>query len=146
MGSYGRRFVACGWVPRCSFFKWIDNEDDMKSEWMKQKERRVRCFCENTLILKISGTPKNLNRRIISSLNRRCKFFDWVDEEKKVGNICLLPSQYHFGPVESEIKDANAQERRIDRLSVDIERLNVEIGEVDACVGRICVKFNSVQE
>ncbi|XP_057753978.1 uncharacterized protein LOC130973457 isoform X3 [Arachis stenosperma] len=42
--------------------------------------------------------------------------------------------------------DENAQERRIDRLSVDTETLKVEIGEVDDCVGRICVELNSVQE
>ncbi|KAL4391318.1 hypothetical protein AHAS_Ahas03G0233100 [Arachis hypogaea] len=82
----------------------------------------------------------------MSCPSRRCKFFEWVDEETKGGNVCLLASQSHSDRVEGEIRDENAQERRIDRLSVDTERLKVEIGEVDGCVGRICVELNSVQE
>ncbi|KAL4306965.1 hypothetical protein AHAS_Ahas16G0231000 [Arachis hypogaea] len=118
----------------------------MKSEWLKQKERRIRCFYGDTLILRSYGISKNPNRIFISCPSRRYKFFEWVDEEKKVGDVCLLALQHPFGQVEGEIRDANVQERTIDRLSIDTEKLNVEIGEVDACVGRSCVELNSVQE
>ncbi|XP_072090658.1 uncharacterized protein [Arachis hypogaea] len=144
VASHGRRYVTCGRVPRCSFFEWIDNEDDMKGEWLK--ERRSCCFCGDSLILKSSNTPKNPNRRFMSCPSRRCKFFEWVDEEKKVRDVCLLSSEYHSGRVDGEIRGENAQERRVDRLSVDTERLKMEIGEVDDCVGRLCVELNSVQE
>ncbi|KAL4320840.1 hypothetical protein AHAS_Ahas14G0050700 [Arachis hypogaea] len=121
VASHGRRYVACGRVPRCSFFEWIDNEDDMKGEWLKQKERRSRCFCGDSLILKSSNTPKNPNRRFMSCPSRRCKFFEWVDEEKKVRDACLLSSQYHSGQVEGEIRGENAQERRVDSIVVRTE-------------------------
>ncbi|KAL4299956.1 hypothetical protein AHAS_Ahas17G0152700 [Arachis hypogaea] len=83
VASHGRRYVGCGRMPKCKFFEWIDDEEDEKSGWLKQKERRVRCFCGDTLILRSSNTSKNLNRRFISCPNRRYKFFEWVDGKEK---------------------------------------------------------------
>ncbi|MED6133761.1 hypothetical protein PIB30_031077 [Stylosanthes scabra] len=50
----GRRYVACGKVPKCGFFEWIDDEEDGKSG-CKSKEKRVQCFCGDALILQMSG-------------------------------------------------------------------------------------------
>ncbi|KAL4392147.1 hypothetical protein AHAS_Ahas03G0316000 [Arachis hypogaea] len=101
VASHGRRYVGCGRMPKCKFFEWIDDEEDEKSGWLKQKERRVRCFCGDTLILRSSSTSKNLNRRFISCPNRRCKFFEWVDgkEKKLSGEDGVNSSQQVLGRV-----------------------------------------------
>ncbi|XP_020961029.1 uncharacterized protein LOC110263658 [Arachis ipaensis] len=144
VASHGRRYVGCGRMPKCKFFEWIDDEEDEKSGWLKQKERRVRCFCGDTLILRSSSTSKNPNRRFISCPNRRCKFFEWVDgKEKKIsGEDAVNSSQQVLG----RVREFEAQERKIDRLSVDLERLIAEVGEVDAWVGRLCAELSSVEE
>ncbi|KAL4394372.1 hypothetical protein AHAS_Ahas02G0145400 [Arachis hypogaea] len=83
VASHGRRYVGCGRMSKCKFFEWIDDEEDEKSGWLKQKERRVRYFCGDILILRSSSTSKNSNRRFISCPNRRYRFFEWVDGKEK---------------------------------------------------------------
>ncbi|MED6123232.1 hypothetical protein PIB30_047265 [Stylosanthes scabra] len=163
LSRQGRRYVACGRRPKCSFFEWIDNDEEWKSGLGKQRERMIRCFCGKVLTLRTFWTTRNPNRRFISCPNRICKFFEWVDEED--GKLCLmkvqggtnrqrsiggdsgnLGSQQNYGVLEAEISKLESQERKIERLSVDIEKLNMEIVQVDACVGRLCADMNGIQE
>ncbi|MED6193510.1 hypothetical protein PIB30_020122 [Stylosanthes scabra] len=125
--STGRRYVACGKVPKCGFFQWINDEEDGKSG-CKSKEKMVQCFCGDALILQMSGTALNPNRRFISCPNRSCKYFEWIDEE---GNACS-----NGGNCRSQRMDADgekiehyvvlmeAQERKIERLHMEIGRIN----------------------
>ncbi|MED6124636.1 DNA topoisomerase 3-alpha [Stylosanthes scabra] len=163
LSSQGRRYVACGRRPKCSFFEWIDDEEEWKSGLGKQRERRVRCFCGEVLTLRTSGITRNPNRRFISCPNRRCKFFEWVDEEDEKlwsmkvhggtsrqrsigGDSGNLGSQQNYDVLEAEISKLESQERKMERLSVDIEKLSLEIVQVDTCVGRLCADMNGVQE
>ncbi|MED6145288.1 hypothetical protein PIB30_023686 [Stylosanthes scabra] len=163
MSSHGKRYVACGRKPKCNFFEWIDDNEDSKSGWASSKERRVRCFCGDSLILRTSRTIRNPNRRFISCPNRRCKFFESVDgEDNKVtfdqglgatrkegastGDVCLKGTKQDLGMFDAEIGKLEAQERKIEMLSVEIERLNVEFGQIENCVGKLCGEINVVQE
>ncbi|MED6194262.1 hypothetical protein PIB30_026774 [Stylosanthes scabra] len=54
-----RRYVACGKVPKCDFFEWIDDEE--VNSRTKLKEKRVQCFCGDVLVLRMSEDANFLN-------------------------------------------------------------------------------------
>ncbi|MED6114176.1 hypothetical protein PIB30_077730 [Stylosanthes scabra] len=147
MADHGRRYVACGRMSKCTLFEWIDEDEGLKGGWAMSNQRRVRCFCGESLTLRTSGTTRNPNRRFISCPNRRCKFFELVDKDDKFGSMKLQsatgrqrPSTLdavNLGTME-EYAILEAQEGKINRLSVDVERLGVEIRQLDDCVGRLC--------
>ncbi|QHO33528.1 uncharacterized protein DS421_9g259020 [Arachis hypogaea] len=157
VSNHDRRYVTCEKIPKCNFFEWIDDfdwievDDGAKKGWPKEKKRRVHCFCGDTLSLQISGTTKNPNRRFISCPNKRCKFFEWVDEVGARSNVSAAAAVGVVGTqnsakLEAEMLKLDAQERKIERLNVEIERLIVEAKEIDACVGRLCDELNILEE
>ncbi|MED6136903.1 hypothetical protein PIB30_060066 [Stylosanthes scabra] len=134
-----RRYVACGKVPKCDFFEWIDDEE--VNSRTKLKEKRVQCFCRDALVLRMSGTILNPNRRFISCPNRRCKFFEWIDEGEKV---CSTQQSCGSQRIKcgSQRTDPNlalmeAQERKIERLHVEVGRVCVEMARFQDQVGKI---------
>ncbi|MED6162857.1 hypothetical protein PIB30_074382 [Stylosanthes scabra] len=127
------RYVACGQVPKCGFFEWIDEEEDMKSG-CKAKEKRIQCFCGDALILQMSGTALNPNRGFISCPNRSCKYFEWINKEEKACSTqqsCgSLRMDADTRKIEHYVTLMEAQERKT-------ERLHMEIGRVDSGFERV---------
>ncbi|MED6180941.1 hypothetical protein PIB30_014723 [Stylosanthes scabra] len=137
-GRIPRRYVACGRMPKCTFFEWIDEDEGLKGECASSIQRRVRCFCGDSLTLRTFGTARNPNRKFISCPNRRCKFFEWVDKDDKLGAIKIQDasrqSSSALEAVNLRIRGTmeehaifQAQEEKMNKLRVDIERFNVEI-------------------
>ncbi|MED6219170.1 hypothetical protein PIB30_033378 [Stylosanthes scabra] len=156
MSSHGKRYVAYGRMPKCSFFEWIDGDEKLKNGLAKTRRRRVRCFCGELLTLR-TWDGENPNRRFISCPNRRCKFFEWVDGEDGTkcatrkqssigGNAGILRTRQDSGGFDVEIRKLESQERKMERLSVEMVKLKVEIIQVDACVGKLCAELNVIQE
>ncbi|MED6169030.1 hypothetical protein PIB30_017395 [Stylosanthes scabra] len=154
--EHGRRYIGCGRMPKCTF-EWIDEDEGLKGQCVSSIQRRVRCFCGDSLTLRTSGTSRNSNRRFISCPNIRCKFFEWVDKDAKLGSIKIQgtnrQSSSTLDAVNLGIRGTmeehailQAQERKMNSLRVDMGRFNVEIRKLDDCVGRLCEEFNVVQE
>ncbi|XLR24170.1 hypothetical protein S83_052070 [Arachis hypogaea] len=116
------------------------------------KGRRTHCFCRDLLTLRTSSTVMNPNRRFISYPSRGCKFFEWIDEEDKAGTQSECTQQRNktqgsskhardFVRLDESMNAAliKAQERKIDRL-------NIEIGRMEASVGRLYSYFTLLQQ
>ncbi|KAL4373420.1 hypothetical protein AHAS_Ahas05G0080000 [Arachis hypogaea] len=103
------------------------------------KWRRTHCFCGDLLTLRTSSIVMNPNRRFISCLSRRCKFFEWIDEEDMAG--AQSQCTQHRNQMEGCSKHGGdfAQERKIDRL-------NIEIGRMEASVERLHSDFTLLQQ
>ncbi|MED6225571.1 hypothetical protein PIB30_094872, partial [Stylosanthes scabra] len=155
--SHGRRYVACGRMPKCRFFEWIDDDEAWKNRVAKPRGGRVRCFCGEPLTLRTFGTARNPNRMFISCPNRRCKFFEWVDGDyetksatrtrRSVGSDAgILGTQQHSGGFEDEIRKLESQKMKMERSSVEIKKLKVDLEQLDAGVERMCAELNVVQE
>ncbi|MED6170859.1 hypothetical protein PIB30_035142 [Stylosanthes scabra] len=153
--SVAKKFLLC--LHQQGLTMWIDEDEGLKGECATLIQRRVRCFCEDSLTLRTSGTARNPNRRFMSCPNRRCKFFEWVDKDDKLGSIKIQgasrQSSSTLDGVNLGIRGTmeehailQAQEGNMNRLSVEIERFNVEIRQLDDCVERLCDEFNVVQE
>ncbi|MED6134405.1 hypothetical protein PIB30_036742 [Stylosanthes scabra] len=135
VSSHDRRYVACGRMPKCSFFEWIDDKEEWKNGLAKLRGSRVRCFCGEVLTVKTSGTTRNPNRRFISCPNRRCKFFEWIEGED--GTRTTIRKQSSIAGdagiigTQHDSSEFEAQERKMERISVDMEKLKVEILQVE---------------
>ncbi|MED6139799.1 hypothetical protein PIB30_087358, partial [Stylosanthes scabra] len=38
--DHGRRYVAYGRMPKCTFFEWIDEDGGLKGEWAISNQRK----------------------------------------------------------------------------------------------------------
>ncbi|QHO08975.1 uncharacterized protein DS421_14g477290 [Arachis hypogaea] len=116
------------------------------------KGRRTHCFCGDLLTFRTSSTVMNPNRRFISCPSRRCKFFEWIDEEDMAGAQSQCTQHRNqtegcskhggdFVRLDESMNAAllKAQERKIDRL-------NIEIGRMEASVGRLHSDFTLLQQ
>ena len=80
--SYTPCFVTCG-VEQAD--KYLREADIQLKECYKSNLPDMRCFCNRGLIMKMSKSDKNPDRLYLScrQKERRCDFFQWVNEEPK---------------------------------------------------------------
>ena len=78
--SYTPCFVTCG-VEHAD--KYLREVEIQLKECYKKDLPNMRCFCNKGLILKQSQSEKNPDRLYLTcrQRDRRCQFFQWVDEE-----------------------------------------------------------------
>ena len=80
--SYTPCFVTCG-VEHAD--KYLREAEIQLKECYKTNLPDMRCFCNKGLIMKLSKSEKNPDRLYLMcrQKDRRCQFFQWVDEEPR---------------------------------------------------------------
>ena len=71
-------FVCCGVNQVEDYQAKFDKQ--VADFWLRNLEQRHKCFCKNTLILKISKSEKNPGRMFFGCRKKKCNFFYWADK------------------------------------------------------------------